>query len=98
MANTFDVVLHEENDIRVRIHWMSWENMCRSKDEGGLGFRLLLYDFNLALLAKQGWRLVQNPDSLASWLLKAKYFPHNTFWHASLGYSPSVCWKGILEA
>ncbi|KAM1633707.1 hypothetical protein ACFXTN_010725 [Malus domestica] len=57
-----------------------------------------LYDFNLAFLAKQGWRLVQNPDSLASQLLKAKYFPHNSLYQASLGSAPSVCWQGILVA
>jgi hypothetical protein len=26
------------------------------------------------MLAKQGWRLAQNPDSLCAVLLKAKYF------------------------
>lgn len=72
------------------IHWLSWENMCRPKKEGGLGFRSL-YEFNLALLAKHGWRLLQNPSSLASCLLKTKYFLHNTFWNAHLGVSHSAC-------
>ena len=71
--------------------------MCQSKEDGGLGFRSL-YEFNLTLLARQGWRLIQNPESLAARLLKAKYFSHNTFWQTSLGSSPSSCWRGIMEA
>jgi hypothetical protein len=39
-----------------------------------LGFRDISA-FNEALLAKQGWRLMTNPDSLISKVLKAKYFP-----------------------
>jgi hypothetical protein len=57
-----------------KIHWLSWEKMMKPKREGGLGFRDL-HTFNLAMLAKQGWRLCQNPDSLCAQILQAKYHP-----------------------
>lgn len=40
----------EDTEESRRIHWHSWENLCRPKLDGGLGF-LSLYEFNLALLA-----------------------------------------------
>ncbi|XP_019179038.1 PREDICTED: uncharacterized protein LOC109174248 [Ipomoea nil] len=77
------------------IHWLSWSRMCEPKSEGGLGFKRL-HEFNLALLAKQGWRLLIHPTSLVSRLLKAKYYPTSDFMGAHLGNNPSFIWRSIM--
>ncbi|XP_060968579.1 uncharacterized protein LOC115710349 [Cannabis sativa] len=79
------------------IIWMSWERMATHKDLGGMGF-LHLSDFNLAMLAKQGWRLLCNPNSLLSRVYKARYFPHSDFLSADLGSNPSFVWRSIWSA
>jgi hypothetical protein len=76
---------------------MSWERMEMSKDQGRLGFKDLS-TFNKALLAKKLWRIIQNPESLAAKILKAKYFPNSSLWEAGLGNRPSLAWRSILSA
>ena len=53
-----------------------------------MGF-LSLYDFNMALLAKQGWKLITNPNSFMTRLLKSRYYPLGTFLSTTRGYRPS---------
>jgi hypothetical protein len=80
-----------------KIAWLSWEKMGCAKLEGGLGFRDLVL-FNKALLAKQGWRLLQNPDSLTAKIFEAKYYENSSFLEASLGNRPSFAWRSLLYA
>ncbi|XP_031131672.1 uncharacterized protein LOC116033057 [Ipomoea triloba] len=77
------------------IHWMSWSRMSIPKQYGGIGFKRL-HEFNVALLAKQGWRLLTSPYSLMSRVLKARYFPNDCFLSAKLGSNPSYIWRSIL--
>jgi hypothetical protein len=80
-----------------KIHWMSWERMSRSKSAGGLGFRDLVI-FNRALLAKQGWRIMQDPNSLTVRILKAKYFPNSYFLEVPIGSRVSYLWRSVCNA
>jgi hypothetical protein len=67
----------------------------KAKSQGGMGFRDLIC-FNKALLAKQCWRIVQNPDSLAVVIIKEKYFARGDFMKANLGSKPSFAWQSLL--
>jgi hypothetical protein len=71
--------------------------MGLSKSKGGMGFRDLAM-FNKALLAKQLWRIMQNPDSLVAKIMKAKYFPRSDLFEAKLGSRPSLAWRSMLSA
>jgi hypothetical protein len=54
--------------------------------------------FNKALLAKQCWRLIQNPDSLIAQIISAKYYPHSSFLESKLGRRPSFIWRSFMGA
>ena len=80
-----------------KVYWMSWSRLCKLKKMGGMGFRDL-NAFNLALLAKQAWKLVQKMDSLFYRIYKARYFPTTTFLDAEIGHNPSYVWRSLLSA
>lgn len=64
------------------------------KNMGGLGLRKM-FEVNMALVAKLGWRLVESPDSLWVRITKSKYrfqFPGNNSINRG---GVSWLWRGI---
>ncbi|KAL0405661.1 UNVERIFIED_CONTAM: putative mitochondrial protein [Sesamum latifolium] len=80
-----------------KIHWLSWSKLCRSRTEGGLGFRRLK-EFNTALLAKQAWRIATRDDTLLHQIFKQRYFPGSNFFAATTGSKPSYTWRSLLRS
>lgn len=68
--------------------------MGLAKQRGGLGFRDLEL-LNMAILAKQGWRIMHNTESLAAQVLKMKYFSRDSFITSKLGSNLSYVWRSI---
>jgi hypothetical protein len=66
----------------------------KSKEKGGLGYREQDC-FNQALLAKQGWRQHQNPETLVEKIFLEKYYPGGLFLESTLGKRPFYAWRSI---
>lgn len=60
------------------INWLLWEHLSIRKKHRGMSFRYLLA-FNLAILGKQGWKLISNPDVLLHESLKLNIFQRGIF-------------------
>ena len=59
-------------DVAKKIHWVGWEKVTKSKEEGGLGLQIAK-GRNVDLLAKLNWRF--HTEGEAHWVrvLKMKY-------------------------
>ena len=62
-----------------------------------MGFRDLKA-FNLAMLAKQGWRMVLGNDSLLYKCFKARYFPRSNFLEAKESPNCLFVWRSLMAA
>jgi len=76
---------------------MNWEKLSTPKIHGGMGFKDL-FAFNLAMLGKQGWKFITEPDSLVARNFKARYFPSASYLTATVGHNPIYIWRSIMGA
>lgn len=61
----------------------------KAKKLGGMGFRCLIMEFNIALFGKQAWRLITRHESLVAIIYTARYYPKIEFTSAKVGGNPS---------
>ena len=83
------------NPTKRRIRWAKWENVCLSREEGGIGF-CMIHEFNLTLFAKQLWRLVQYHFSLVARVLRRRYYRLSSPLRVNSASSPSYVWTSIF--
>lgn len=69
--------------------------LCFPKKDGGMGLRDL-YSFNLAMLAKQVWRLLDEQKSLCARVLQSKYYPSGDLLAAGSKKGASFTWQSIV--
>ena len=71
--------------------------MHNKKKNGGMGFRDI-QAFNLAMMAKQAWRLIHHTHSLFYRVYKVRYFPNCSFMEAEIRHSKSFVWWRLVVA
>jgi hypothetical protein len=54
-------------------------------------------NFNQALLAKQGWRIILNPNTLTARILRAKYYQNSSFIEVPIRARASFVWRSICS-
>ncbi|KAK2638391.1 hypothetical protein Ddye_026186 [Dipteronia dyeriana] len=84
------------NENSRKIHWCRWQQLCKPKSEGGLGFRDL-ETFNRSLLAKQCWQNFRNPNSLSTNVLKGCYFEKENFLEVANSKRGLYVWNSSIR-
>lgn len=77
------------------IAFRSWEDICQTKQNGGLGIRDL-YTVNKSLITQAAGNIANNKNSFLTTILKAKYFHNTAFWTANTNGPRSVFWSSML--
>ncbi|XP_031127611.1 uncharacterized protein LOC116029708 [Ipomoea triloba] len=81
-----------------KCHLVCWEEVTKPKRLGGLGIRAAK-DMNMAFMAKLGWQVITNKESMWVKVLKEKY-GHGKVSIDAISTKPvcSNAWRGIVAA
>ncbi|CAL5422878.1 unnamed protein product [Camellia sinensis] len=79
-----------------KVHLVNWKQVCKSKQEGGLGIKRA-EDHNLALLTKLGWKLISDKDTQWSAVLRGKYLHKESLMDWPSNRLASHTWRSIIK-
>ncbi|CAJ2638086.1 unnamed protein product [Trifolium pratense] len=83
-------------DIKRTWHTVAWEDICRPKDQGGLGIRNV-HLYNKSLLMKVAWNMLASPSAFWVQVLKSKYkCGTDSIPNVNPKQNFSITWRGIL--
>lgn len=77
-------------------HNMSWNDVCKTKSEGGLGIKKI-EDLAVATATKLLWNFFNGNSLWAKWMHN-RYCKKNNFWIIRMDNNASHTWKTILRA
>lgn len=86
----------QEDNPTNSIAYMSWGDICQSKENEGLEIRDLPM-VNKSLIIHAAYNIVTNKNLLLSAVLKAKYYHNYSFWVAPISGPKSAFWSSILQ-
>lgn len=86
----------QQDDPSNPIAYRSWDDICQSKENGGLGIRDL-HTVNKSLVIHTAYNIANSKNPFLTVVLKSKYYPHNSFWNATHNSTKSVFWSSLMQ-
>ena len=86
----------QEEQVTSPIAYRSWDDICKSTDQGGLGIRDM-EAVSHSLIIHSAWNIATNKNPFLTAILKAKYFPNDSFWTSPNRGSRSIYWSSIMQ-
>ena len=78
------------------IPFRSWNDICQSKDNGGLGIKDL-ETVNKSLIIQAAYNIATEKSPILTSVLKSKYFSNKSFWTANNKGPRSIFWSSIMQ-
>lgn len=86
----------QEDNPTSPIAYRSWDDICQSKENGGLGIRDL-ETVNKSLIIHAAYNIANNKNPFLTSVLKAKYYPNSSFWTANNSGTRSIFWSSVMQ-
>jgi len=86
----------QEDEVSNPIAYRSWEDICKPTEHGGLGIRDL-ETVNKSLIIHPAWNIATYKNPFLADILKAKYYPNESFWTTPDRGSRSIFWSSVLQ-